>query len=187
MFQQVEELDVLGFDYVWMTEHHFDEYGGTVPDPATFLAAAASRTNRIRLGIAVVVLPLRNPLQVAESYATVDIVSHGRLEFGIGRGSTPAEFESFGVSQEESALLLRESMEIVQQAWGAEAVTFHGERFDFAGVRVLPKPFQQPHPPVWVGASRSDDTYRWAGAKGFHLMTLPNASEPHVLQQSIQG
>ena len=93
MFEQMEVLDQVGFHQVWVTEHHFHEYGGTIPDPATFLSVVASRTTRIRLGIAIVVLPLHNPLEVAESYAMVDVISGGRLNFGIGRG-TPSSWST---------------------------------------------------------------------------------------------
>ena len=85
MFEQMELLDQVGFHQVWVTEHHFHEYGGTIPDPAPFLSVVASRTTRIRLGIAIVVLPLHNPLEVAESYAMVDVISGGWLDFGVGR------------------------------------------------------------------------------------------------------
>jgi alkanesulfonate monooxygenase SsuD/methylene tetrahydromethanopterin reductase-like flavin-dependent oxidoreductase (luciferase family) len=185
MLAQFELLETLGFDDVWMTEHHFDDFGGTVPDPAAFLTAAAARTRRIRLGVAIVVMPLHNPVQVAESYAMVDVLSGGRLEFGVGRGSTAAEFESFGVALAEAAGRLKEGTEIVRQAWSQPAVTFHGQHFAYTGVQALPKPVQQPHPPIWVGASRSDDTYRWAGEQGFHLMVLPNSYTPPVLRQAI--
>ena len=87
MFEQFELLDALGFDDVWVTEHHFHEYGGTISNPPTFLAAAARGTQRIHLGIAVSVLPLHNPLQIAEAYGMVDVISGGRLEFEIGRAS----------------------------------------------------------------------------------------------------
>ena len=90
MFEQMALLDQMGFHQLWVTEHHFHEYGGTIPDPATFLSAVASRTTRIRLGVAIVVLPLHNPLEVAESYAMVDVISGGRLEFGVGRGPPTA-------------------------------------------------------------------------------------------------
>jgi natural product biosynthesis luciferase-like monooxygenase protein len=184
MFEQMELLDHLGFHQVWVTEHHFHEYGGTIPDPATFLAAVASRTTRIRLGIAIVILPLHNPIEVAESYAMVDVISGGRLNFGVGRG-TPAELEQFGIGDEESVLGLREGTAIIQQGWAGEAVDFTGKRFDYTGVRILPKPVQRPHPPFWVAASRSDGTYRWAGEQGFHLLTLPYMYEPEVLRKSI--
>jgi natural product biosynthesis luciferase-like monooxygenase protein len=184
MFEQMELLDHLGFHQVWVTEHHFHEYGGTIPDPATFLSAVASRTTRIRLGIAIVVLPLHNPIEVAESYAMVDVISGGRLDFGVGRG-TPTELERFGIGYEDSVLRLREGTEIIRQGWSGQPLDFTGKRFDYTGVRIVPTPVQQPHPPIWVAASRSDDTYRWAGEKGFHLLTLPYMYEPDALRTSI--
>jgi len=185
LFEQIELLDVLGFDDVWVTEHHFHEYGGTIPHPPTFLAAAARKTERIHLGVAISVLPLHNPLQVAESYAMVDVISNGRLEFGIGRGNAPPEFHSMGVSYDDSVLRIREATQIIRQAWSSEAVTFHGELFSYDAVRVLPQPVQRPHPPIWVAASRSDDSYRWAGWNGFNLMILPHMFEPTVLQTHL--
>jgi alkanesulfonate monooxygenase SsuD/methylene tetrahydromethanopterin reductase-like flavin-dependent oxidoreductase (luciferase family) len=184
MFEQMEVLDQVGFHQVWVTEHHFHEYGGTIPDPATFLSVVASRTTRIRLGVAIVVLPLHNPLEVAESYAMVDVISGGRLDLGVGRG-TPIELEHVGIGYEDSVLRLREGTEIIRQGWSGEALDFTGKLFNYKGIRLLPKPVQRPHPPVWVAASRSDDTYRWAGEQGFHLLTLPYMYEPEVLRTSI--
>src|SRR5688572_30248198 len=100
MFEQMQELDALGYDDVWVTEHHFHEYGGMIPDPAAFLSAVAARTSRIHLGIAIVILPLHHPLKIAESYAMVDVISNGRLELGIGRGNAP-ELEAFDIPQTE--------------------------------------------------------------------------------------
>ena len=184
MFEQMEVLDQVGFHQVWVTEHHFHEYGGTIPAPATFLSVVASRTTRIRLGVAIVILPLHNPLEVAESYAMVDVISGGRLNFGIGRG-TPIELEYVGIGYEDSVLRLREGTEIIRQGWSGETLDFSGKLFNYKGVRLLPKPVQQPHPPIWVAASRSDDTYRWAGEQGFHLLTLPYMYEPEVLRNAI--
>jgi natural product biosynthesis luciferase-like monooxygenase protein len=185
MFEQMDLLDELGYDDVWVTEHHFDVYGGTIPDPPTFLAAVARTTSRIHLGVAISVLPLRNPLQVAESYAMVDVISNGRLEFGLGRGSTPKEFEGFGIARDDTGIRMRESLEVIRQAWTQGTVNFSGEALSYEGVGVLPRPVSRPHPPIWVGASRSDDTFRWAGEQGFHLMTLPYMYEPPVLQHWI--
>jgi alkanesulfonate monooxygenase SsuD/methylene tetrahydromethanopterin reductase-like flavin-dependent oxidoreductase (luciferase family) len=122
---------------------------------------------------------------VAEEYAMLDVISNGRLEFGVGRGSTPREFEEIRISTADSAVRLRESTELIRRAWADDPVTFHGELFEYENVRVLPKPVQQPHPPIWVGASRSDDTFRWAGEQGFHLLTLPYMYEPSVLQHWV--
>ena len=125
-----------------------------------------------------------NPLAVAESYAMVDVISGGRLNFGVGRG-TPTELEQLGIGYEESVARLQEGTAIIQQGWSEEAVDCTGKLFNYQGVRILPRPVQQPHPPFWVSASRSDDTYRWAGEQGFHLLTLPYMSEPVVLKSSI--
>jgi natural product biosynthesis luciferase-like monooxygenase protein len=186
MFEQMRELDTLGYRDIWVTEHHFNEYGGAISDPSTFLAAVAAQTQRIHLGIAIVTLPLHNPLQVAESYAMVDVISNGRLEFGLGRGSTRGEFANFGIGYDDSRQRMVESMEIITQAWSQEAVTFHGEIFDYDQVRLFPRPVQQPHPPIWVGASRSDDTFRWAGSQGYNLMTLPYMYKPEALREQIE-
>src|SRR5439155_5623868 len=185
MLEQIDVLDGLGYEDVWVTEHHFDVYGGTIPEPPTFLSAVARTTSRIHLGVAISVLPLRNPLQVAESYAMVDVISNGRLEFGLGRGSTPKEFEGFRIARDDTGIRMRESLEVIRQEWTQETVNFSGEGFSYADVRVLPRPVTRPHPPIWVGASRSDDTFRWSGEQGFHLMTLPYMYEPPVLQHWI--
>jgi len=173
MFGQIEELDRLGFDHAWVTEHHFGEYGGTVPHPPTFLAAIARTTKQIRLGVAINVLPLHHPLDVAEAYAMADIISGGRLEFGVGKGSEPMEYQRLGVSQDEATVRMKEGMELILQAWSDRPVNFRGKFYQYENVRVLPKPAQRPHPPVWVGCARSEDSFQWAGEKGFHLMTLP--------------
>jgi natural product biosynthesis luciferase-like monooxygenase protein len=185
MFEQIELIDELGFRDAWVTEHHFDVYGGTLPHPPSFLAAAARTTSRVHLGVAISVLPLHNPLQLAEEYAMVDAISNGRLEFGVGRGSTPREFEEMRVDPADSAARMKEATEIIRRAWTEDRLTFQGEVYDYRGIRVLPKPVQQPHPPIWVGASRSDDTFRWAGQHGYHLMTLPYMYEADVLKHWI--
>jgi alkanesulfonate monooxygenase SsuD/methylene tetrahydromethanopterin reductase-like flavin-dependent oxidoreductase (luciferase family) len=173
MFEQIEELEKLGFDRVWVTEHHFGDYGGSLPHPPTFLAAVACKTSRIRLGVAVSVLPLHRPLDLAESYAMADVISNGRIDFGIGKGSEPVEYRRFGASQAEATQRMKEGTEIIRQAWSNDPVNFHGEFFSYDNVRILPKPVQQPHPPIWVGATRNEDTFRWAGENGFNLMTIP--------------
>ncbi len=185
LFEQIQTAEKLGFDDAWVTEHHFHEAGGLISHPPVFLGALAGATSRIHLGVAISVLPLHNPLLNAEAYAMVDVLSNGRLEFGVGRGSTPGEFEGIRIDYGDSPQRLREHAEVLVQAWSDDPVTFHGELYEYDGVRVLPKPLQRPHPPIWVGASRSDDTFRWAGGKGFHLMTLPYTYTPDVLQHWV--
>jgi alkanesulfonate monooxygenase SsuD/methylene tetrahydromethanopterin reductase-like flavin-dependent oxidoreductase (luciferase family) len=182
IFSQMEEMDQLGYDHIWVTEHHFAMYGGTLPHPPTFMSAIARTTKRIRLGVAINVLPLHNPLEVAESYAMVDVISNGRLDFGVGKGSEAHEYRKFGMRQEESTGRMVEGTEVLRQAWSDKPVNFKGEFFKYDNVPVLPKPVQRPHPPIWVGCARSEESFRWAGNNGFHLMTLPYLyREPHVL------
>ncbi|HWP56680.1 MAG TPA: LLM class flavin-dependent oxidoreductase [Candidatus Acidoferrales bacterium] len=188
MFQQIEELDRLGFDHVWVTEHHFGHYGGTLPQPPVFLSAIARTTRRIRLGVAVSVLPLNQPIQVAESYAMVDVISGGRLEFGLGKGSELIEYRRLGARPEEATARMKEATEIILQAWSEQPVNFCGEIFQYQDLHVLPKPMQRPHPPIWVGCARSEDSFRWAGENGFNLMTLPYLyKEPDLLPAFVSS
>ena len=173
MFDQIVEVEKLGFDQAWVTEHHFGGYGGTLPHPPTFLSAVACKTSRIRLGVAVAVLPLHNPLQLAEAYAMADVISGGRLDFGIGKGSEPVEYRKFGANRDEATRRFTESTEIIRQAWSDRPVNFHSEFYHYDHVDILPKPLQRPHPRIWVGATRTEETFRYAGANGFDLMTLP--------------
>src|ERR671937_313834 len=109
MLDQIVRADELGYASVWLTEHHFDVYGGTIPNPAVFGTAIARATRNIRIGTAVTVLPLHNPLLVAEDFAMLDVLSNGRLDFGVGRGSVQAEFRELAISPEDSAGVLAEA------------------------------------------------------------------------------
>jgi alkanesulfonate monooxygenase SsuD/methylene tetrahydromethanopterin reductase-like flavin-dependent oxidoreductase (luciferase family) len=146
--EQVEWTEELGFDEVWFTEHHFIDYGLSV-DPSSLAAAAASRTRRVRIGLAAAILPFHHPLRLAEQMALVDIISNGRLDVGVGRGNRPAEFAGYRVPQVESRERFDETVEILRLAWTRERFSFHGRFFDVADVRVIPKPVQQPHPPLY--------------------------------------
>lgn len=187
MFTQMEEMDQLGYDHIWVTEHHFAYYGGTLPHPPTFMAAIARTTKQIRLGVAINVLPLHNPLDVAESYAMVDVISNGRLDFGVGKGSESHEYKKFGVDQKEATGRMYEGVEVMLQAWSDKPVNFKGEFYNYQNVPVFPKPVQRPHPNFWVGCARSEDSFRWAGEHGFHLMTLPYLyREPQMLPDFVK-
>ena len=173
MYGQMEEMDRLGYDHIWVTEHHFAHYGGDLPHPPTFLSAIARTTKQIRLGVATSVLPLHNPIDLAESYAMVDVISNGRLDLGVGKGSVPPEYEKFGVDQSESTARMREGVEIMLQAWSDKPVNIKGQFHSYENVSVYPKPVQRPHPRIWSACSRTEDSFRWAGENGFNLMTLP--------------
>jgi alkanesulfonate monooxygenase SsuD/methylene tetrahydromethanopterin reductase-like flavin-dependent oxidoreductase (luciferase family) len=188
MFTQMEEMDQLGYDHIWVTEHHFAYYGGTLPHPPTFMAAVARTTKQIRLGVAINVLPLHNPIEVAESYAMVDVISNGRLDFGVGKGSESHEYRKFGIDQQQATGRMYEGTEVILQAWSDKPVNFRGEFFKYDNVPVFPKPVQRPHPRFWVGCARSEDSFRWAGERNFHLMTLPYIyREPDVLPKFVKS
>ena len=122
--------DQLGFDVGWIAQHHFRTHPGRLPSPFPFLAAAAQRTKRLRLGTAVVTLPLEQPLRVAEDAAVVDLLSDGRLELGLGSGTEPGEFRAFGIEQSQRRQLTTDGVQQVQAALRGEALTENGERLD---------------------------------------------------------
>ena len=186
LLKQLAEMDRLGYDHVWVSEHHFVPDLGTVPKPPTLMAAIARMTKRIRLGVALDVLSLQNPIEIAESYAMVDVVSDGRLEFGVGSGSELHDNDKAG-AHPEAAGRVREVTEIVCQAWSGQPVNFRGAFFNYENVPVMSKPVQQPHPPIWVGCAQGEETFRWAGVKGFHVITLPHLyPEPRLLSALVK-
>ena len=146
--EQMEWSEELGFDEVWLTEHHFIEYGLAV-DPATLAAAAAARTRRVRIGLAAAILPFHHPIRLAEQLALADVISRGRLDVGVGRGNRPVEFAGYRVPQQESRERFDETIEILLKLWTQEKVRHEGKFYTLDDVRVLPKPFQQPHPPMY--------------------------------------
>lgn len=168
MIQAAEEL---GFESVWAAEHHFSMYG-VMPSPAVFATAIAAKTKRIRIGTAVVVLPLHNPIRAAEDLAFMDLLSDGRLEFGVGRGYQPSEFAGFNVSQEDSRDRFVEYLEFIRRAWTEEAVTFSGKYIQVQNLTVRPKPLQKPHPPIWVAAV-SPASFNLIGSWGYNLLFPP--------------
>ncbi len=161
----------LGFDSVWPGEHHFTEFGYCV-SPALALAALAPATRKIRLGAGVTVLPFHNPIRTAEEFAMLDLISDGRVEFGIGRGYQPVEFKGFGIKQAQARGIFNESLEIIRQAWTQERVNFNGVHFQIEDQPVHPKPLQRPHPPIWL-AAMSKASFPMAGKMGFNLLCAP--------------
>jgi alkanesulfonate monooxygenase SsuD/methylene tetrahydromethanopterin reductase-like flavin-dependent oxidoreductase (luciferase family) len=152
--EQMVWTEELGYDSVWLTEHHFIDYGLSV-DPLMLACAGASRTQRIRFGLAAAILPFHNPLRLAEQVALVDIISNGRLDMGVGRGNRPEEFRAFQKPQHENREMFEESLEILTRAWTQDAVEFEGRHFRVPpGVRVMPKPIQKPLPIYQVCVSK---------------------------------
>ncbi len=169
---QLVSAEAHGYDSAWVNEHHFHQYGGLMPSLPTMLAAIAQRTTKLRLGTSVVVLPLHHPLEVAEQLAMVDLLSGGRLEFGVGRGFVAHDYEVMGVTYEDAQARLMEGLEVILHAWSGEAFTHHGAYFDFDDVQVWPQPEQRPHPPIWIACANTPASFAWAGTQGYKLMTI---------------
>jgi alkanesulfonate monooxygenase SsuD/methylene tetrahydromethanopterin reductase-like flavin-dependent oxidoreductase (luciferase family) len=172
MLHQVRWAEQLGYTTFWFGEHHFDFYG-VVPAPPVLMAVAAKQTSRIRLGVAVCLLPYRNPIFVAEEYAMLDVLSGGRLDFGVGRG-TPPELVGFGVKEDNRDLMV-ESLEVVEMAWREGRVSYNGKYHRIPGVALNVAPVQKPMPPVYF-ACLSEGSYRVAGERGYPILGIPYAS-----------
>jgi alkanesulfonate monooxygenase SsuD/methylene tetrahydromethanopterin reductase-like flavin-dependent oxidoreductase (luciferase family) len=166
---EVEAAEALGFDAVWFTEHHFALHGLNSGLTA-WLGAVAMRTRRVRIGSTVFVLPFWDPIRLAEDAATVDILSGGRLEFGVGTGYRLDEFKGFNVSPEVSREKGRECLEVIRSLWRGEPVTFKGKHYELREVAIRPVPRQKPHPPIWW-PGQSPETLEYIARHGFNWMS----------------
>ena len=162
---QVELADRLGYDYAWEVEHHFLEEYSHSSAPEVFLAAASQRTQRIRLAHGIVQLTTNHPARVAERVSTLDLLSHGRVELGIGEGSSITELHPFDRRFRDKRLVWEDAVRAVIPMFGDAPVEYHGPYFDFPLRNVLPKPYQKPHPPLWVACSQLE-TIAMAGRRG---------------------
>jgi alkanesulfonate monooxygenase SsuD/methylene tetrahydromethanopterin reductase-like flavin-dependent oxidoreductase (luciferase family) len=182
VLDQIVLADELGFDSYWIGEHHGQTTPGQVmscPHPAVLLAAAAKLTQRIGLNTAVANLALRHPLQVAEDYALVDLLSQGRLGLGIGRGSFPHEYAAIGQAANESFGRFEESWEIIQRLWRGESVTFQGRYYRLENAKLNVTPVQQPLPRHWYSAIKAD-SFAMRGKA-----VQPIISLPHITAESF--
>lgn len=172
--QRIEIMDQTGYDAVWLTEHHFSDYSvcPSIPVMGTY---AAARTKRLRIGAGVTLAAFYHPLRLAEELALLDILSEGRVNWGAGRGFDAKEFKTFNVPMTESSDRFREVVDIVRQAWTSDRLTYQGKYFSFEDVEVLPKPLQQPHPPMWVAAG-SPDAIDWSASMGHSILMDPHST-----------
>ena len=162
----LERAEALGFESAWVVEQVL----GTLPclEPVELLSWAAALTSRIRLGTAVLLTPLRSPVHLAKSLATLDQLSGGRLDVGIGLGGNPKIYAAFGISAARRVARFNEGLRLMQALWTEPRVTFAGEFWQLENAALEPKPLQRPHPPLWVGAHHPDAFRRSvAWAKGF--------------------
>jgi len=163
--EQVDAAERLGLDVMWLAELHFEPRRSVLSAPLSIASAIAARTRRMKIGIAVQVLPLCHPLRLAEEAATVDQLSHGRLIFGVGRSGVAQTYEAYGVSYAESRDRFREILDIVEQAWTKLSFSYEGRYHRFKDVAVVPKPYQEPTPPIRIAAS-TPDTFPAIGRRG---------------------
>jgi alkanesulfonate monooxygenase SsuD/methylene tetrahydromethanopterin reductase-like flavin-dependent oxidoreductase (luciferase family) len=163
------EAEALGYHSSFLVEHHFTGWN-QVSATLTLLTCLAMRTTTLRLGTAVMVLPWHNPVLLAEQAATLDLISGGRLDFGVGKGYRHNEFKGFGIAPEEAEGRFEEAIEVILRSWISRARFSHrGRYWRFEDIVVEPAPAQHPHPPVWVAAA-SAPSIRRAAARGFNLI-----------------
>lgn len=180
---QIELADELGYDYAWEVEHHFLEEYSHSSAPEVFLGAASQRTKNIRLGHGIIQITTNQPHRVAERVATLDLLSGGRVELGLGEGGGPAELHPFGTQVRSKRDRWLEAVEAIIPMFTKTDWEFHGEYFDFPSRNVIPKPFQKPHPPLWVACSNIQtigQAGQWGmGALGFTFIS-PEAAKAWV-------
>jgi alkanesulfonate monooxygenase SsuD/methylene tetrahydromethanopterin reductase-like flavin-dependent oxidoreductase (luciferase family) len=169
---QVQLADQLGYDMAWLAELHFARSFSVMPAPLLMASALSQTTQRIRLGTAVNLLPLHHPLRIAEEVATLDVLSGGRAVFGIGRGSNPNHYRGYGIPIEERNDRFVEGLDLALRAWKEEELDYDGQFYQAHGIRLEPKPIQQPHPPVYV-ASNGADTFPLVGSLGHSILVTP--------------
>ena len=173
---QAEAGEAAGFGYFWITEQHFFAEIGHSACPDMLLSAISQRTSTIRLGFSVVLMTVNNPYAIAERVATLDLLSRGRVEFGMGRGSTPYMVDAYGVGRPEERARAAEATEAVMQMFREEKFSgYQGTHFTLPSRHVLPRPLQRPHPPLWAAASNLD-SYERAGRQGLGVIGVTRNS-----------
>lgn len=175
VLRTADVAETLGFDSIWLAERHFSAPGSgallpsIAASPLLLAVAIATRTSRLRIGTAVLLLPLGHPVRMAEEVATLDHLSRGRLDLGIGRSSFPRSYTAYNVLYEESRARFREYLQIMRLAWTQPRFSYTGAFYTCADLDVLPKPYQQPHPPLHHAAA-TRDTFTAIGTAGLALL-----------------
>jgi luciferase family oxidoreductase group 1 len=167
--EQAQAAEALGFRNMWLAEHHFSTYGyvGRPVQLATYIAA---KTTRLRVGTAVIVVPLHHPLIIAEEIAMLDVLADGRVDIGLGRGYQPYEFTRLGLELDNARARWEESVDIILEAFGGKPFSYNGKQFNIPETTIFPQPVQKPHPPIWVTA-QSPESVEATVRRGFNLLT----------------
>jgi alkanesulfonate monooxygenase SsuD/methylene tetrahydromethanopterin reductase-like flavin-dependent oxidoreductase (luciferase family) len=167
--QLVQIAEQLGFEHYFLPEHHFLDFC-LLPNQEVFMAAAAALTNRIQLVPFGFIINYRHPIRTAETVAMIDNLSNGRMHFGITRGSVEWEYQQFGATWKdpERREIFQESFEVTLAALKDSPFSFHGRYFNYDNLKVLPRPYQKPYPPVWFPGPQSEASVQWAASRGLN-------------------
>ncbi|MGD0103341.1 MAG: LLM class flavin-dependent oxidoreductase [Rhodopila sp.] len=184
-FEQVDQAEAAGLDVMWLAELHNAPERSVLAAPLNIASAIAMRTRRMKIGIAVQVLPLCHPLRIAEEAATVDHISHGRLIFGVGRSGFPRTYQAYGISYAESRERFAEVLEILKRAWTQETFSFHGQFYNFENICLVPKPYQAPYPELRI-AVNSPDTFQQSGEAGIPIFVATRLGDLNELVPNLR-
>lgn len=185
-FRMVDAAEEQGLDGVWLAELHFNPTRSVMSSPIVIASSIATRTKRLRVGMAVYVLPLSNPLRIAEEVATVDHISEGRFEFGIGRSGFARSYDVFSIPYSESQERFAESLNIILQAWEGKEFSYEGKYYNVDKATISPVPFQQPHPPLRIAAN-SADTFVRLGEAGHPIFVGLRGMDIPELRQNVDA
>ena len=196
-FAMAEAAEKGGLEGVWLAERHFaaprsplDTGGAGIPSvvsaPLIISSAIVARYERLRVGVAVNVLPLAHPVRVAEEVATLDHISRGRVEFGVGRSGFARAYEGYGISYAESRARFRECLDVILAAWTNDRFSYEGEYYQFNDVCVIPKPYQKPHPPLRIAAT-TKETFPQVGRQGIPVFVGLRGMDRPALAESLNA
>jgi alkanesulfonate monooxygenase SsuD/methylene tetrahydromethanopterin reductase-like flavin-dependent oxidoreductase (luciferase family) len=166
----IREAEALGYDTIWLTEHHFSDDGYS-PSVLPIAGAIAAQTERVRIGTFLVLLPLNNAIRLAEDVATLDVMSNGRIDLGVGQGYAVHEYAAYGISRKERYSRFIEGLDVLRGLWTQPSFSYRGKHYQIDDARLMPRPVQSPHPPLWIGARGAKGIAR-AGRLGAHLLGL---------------
>ena len=184
-FELIDLAEETGLDSVWLGEMHFNPGRSVLSAPIVVASAIATRTKRLKVGMAVQVLPLINPLRLAEEAATVDQISEGRFEYGVGRSGNARSYDTMGIPYGESAERFQEALDIILEAWKGETFSYHGKYNHIENALLSPLPYQKPHPPVRL-ASTSEDSFARVGRLGFPIFLSMRGMDVVELETNLK-
>jgi alkanesulfonate monooxygenase SsuD/methylene tetrahydromethanopterin reductase-like flavin-dependent oxidoreductase (luciferase family) len=183
-FDEAVYAEELGFDSIWIGEHHFCRY--ICPAPQIIAGGLAQRTKKMRIGTSIALLPHHDPIRLAEDYALVDLLSGGRLDFGVGRGFIKATYDGFNQAMTESRGRFDECLEIIEGTWRQQDFSYGGQFYRTDHVTILPRPLQRPAPPIFMAAALSPESFVAAGKKGHSLMLAPFFQSRATLKKNVE-